>query len=681
MVLFEMINKPAFMKISSLITVVVLLIMSPVSAAVIEGIVLSEKGPVDISSVYAHKSFSDIEKEMPAYKSDPGDKKGFFKLVLPPGTYYLTASGKSEETDYFAFHGANPIVVEDSDLWIPLMVLPRTTSEIRDASSSRLAGTVTFKGGPVRNAQVSIYPLTDIAFRGMGFLTSTTNENGYFSLNAEPDRYVIIARQRKNFSGLRPLKKGDLFCYFDSNPVTVSNSRETNIEIPCYPKDDLQAFLNEDVYPAMLVKKSNPDSVRLRENKISKTANVSMVKGRVTDLNGFPMKNLYVMAYQGRMSQMFQMLDVRTMPEYLVKTDDQGYYTIEAEKKGAYYMVARELIGEAPAKGENYGLFEGNTNHAVVVEDESINDADIVVSRVMDEDRTQNTEHGTQRVVRGYEYDGDTVIHEDTVWADDIIINGVVHVARSATLTIRPGTVVKFRRIDNNRDGVGDGKIRVSGKLVAVGTPQRQILFTSAEEKPRKMDWSYVLFFVSGSENVVKHCIFTYAFTGVQVHFSRAVVSDSFFTGNHEAVRFGRTELRIEHNDIISNSFGIRYTRMEGPVEITSNNIWNNGIGIFHVPSNQNIVDFSGTFDKKAELHRYQPVVKYNNIAYNEEYNFRLGERQGYNILLNDNWWGSVDDRVIHETIYDERMDGTLGRVISKPYMTSPVKDAGVRGR
>ncbi len=663
----------------SLIFLIMLLLISPASAAVIEGIVLSEKGPVESAEVNAYLYFGDIEKKKPAYTSASGEKKGFYSLALPPGMYYITASGNSEGADYFAFHGANPIVIEDKDLWIPLMVLPRTTAEVRDSLSTRLTGKVMFRGAPVRNAQVSIYSLTDIAFRGMGFFTSTTDEKGYFNLAPEPGRYVIIARSRKGFAGLRPLKKGDLFCYFDSNPVLVSASRETNIEITCYPKDDLQAFLNEEVYPTILVKKSRPDSVRLRENKLSKTADTLKIKGRVTDLKGNPMNNLYVMAYKGRPSQMFQMLDVRTMPEYLVKTDENGQYTIEAEKKGTYYMVARELIGEAPAKAEYYGLFEENTNHAVVVETESINDADIIVNRVMAEEGDRKGASGTKIVIRDHEYSEDSVIKEDTTWGGEIIINGVIHVARTATLTIRPGTVVKFRKIDMNRDGVGDGKIRVSGRLVAVGTPDRQILFTSAEEKQRKMDWSYVLFFVSGSDNIVQHCIFAYGFTGVQVHFSKAVISDSVFTGNHEAIRFGRTELRIEHNDIISNSFGIRYTRLEGLVEILYNNIWNNGVGIFHVPSNQNIVDFSETFDKKAKIHRYQPVVKHNNIAYNDEYNFRLGERQGYNMQLNDNWWGSIDERVIHDAIYDEKMDSTLGRVISKPYMTSPVKDAGVR--
>jgi hypothetical protein len=443
----------------------------------------------------------------------------------------------------------------------------------------------------------------------------------------------------------------------------------------------------------ILIKKSGEDSIRFRESRIGKAESLLKIKGRVTDLQGNPMKDIYVKAYKGKSSQMFKMLYIRTMPEYMVKTDDQGYYAINVGEKGTYYIIARELIGEAPAKGEYYGLYEDNANHAVVLEKDSIGSINIVVSRIMtdgesqesevisrkSEEKKQNREHIRTVKVENRLYNKDTVINRDTEWSGYVVINGTVYVARSATLTISPGTTVLFRRIDKNRDGVGDGKIRVSGRLIAEGTHDKTIRFTSAEDPPNKMDWSYVLFFASGNENVIKYCIFEYAFTGVQAHFSRAVMSDSVFTKNHEGIRFGRTELQINNNDIFSNSYGIRYTRLEGPVEITYNNIRNNDVGIFHVPSNQNIVNFSDTFVKKENFHSHQPVIRYNNISFNKEYNFRLGERQGYNILLKDNWWSSTEDNIILDTIYDEKMDDTLGTVMFKPYFIAPVKKAGIR--
>ncbi len=658
------------------------------SSAVIEGIVLSEKGPVGDSQVFAYGTFQDYMNGRPSFVSEKGDKIGFYKIELPPGRYYLVSTGDFAGTKYFSYHGANPVEITDTDLWIPFMALPRTSEIFNESSASGLSGRITFKGAPVNGAQISIYPVTDMNFRGMGFLTSTTNNEGAFTMSPEPGEYVIVARKRMDFSGLRPLRKGDLFCYYDGNPVAVTASGVKQIEIPCYPKDDLKAFLDEKVYPAIMVKKAGEDSMRFRENKIEKISDVLSIKGRVTDMKGNPMQDLYVMAYKGKPEQMFQMLFVRTMPEYLARTDNKGFYTINTAGKGSYYILARDLIGEAPAKGENYGLYEENANHSVMMEKDSIDNVDILVSRVMAEagKRQEALDANSQSptpdplsLIRNHFYDGDKVINKDTVWSGYIIIKGTVHVARNATLTVTPGTVVMFRKIDRDRDGVGDSKITVSGRLLAEGAPGNMIRFTSGEDRPDKMDWAYLLFFVSGDESVVKYCIFEYAFTGVQVHFSKALITDSVFARNHEGIRFGRTELRIEHNDIHDNAYGIRHTRLEGPVEIAYNNIRDNDVGIFLVPSNQNIVDFSETFDRKDILNQYQPVVTHNNITYNVSYNYRLGERQGYDISLKDNWWGSIRETDIPGTIYDGKTDRTLGNVLYKPYLTSPAETTGVR--
>lgn len=672
-------SRHLFTAISAFVLYLLLCFISPVhsSSALIEGIVLSYEGPIENSTVYAYRSFSDMAAGLPAYISAAGEKKGFYRLELPPGEYIMAASGKTDEKEFFSFHGANPIKVEDRKLWVPFMTVPVEKAAVKDSPSARLTGRTTFRGMPVEGAQISIYPPTDPSFRGMGFLTSSTDVNGAFRFDTEPGGYVVIARKRKDFIGIRPLRKNDLFCYYPGNPVSVSTQKETEVEIPCYPKDDLESFLDEKVYPSILVKKSGNDSVRLRESLLKEDVTILTMRGRVTDLNGQPMKDLYVMAYKGTSSPMFKMLYLRTMPEYLVKTDEEGYYAIHAREEGTYYMVARELIGEAPAKGENYGLYEGNANHALALENESIDNADIIVSRIM-VGNSREPEVEIQEV-RNHFYDGDTVINKDTVWTGYIIIKGTLHVARSATLKIAPGAVVMFRKFDRDRDGVGDSKITVGGRLLAEGIPGDMIRFTSAEDRPGKMDWAYLLFFVSGEESRVKYCIFEYAFTGVQVHFSKAVVSDSVFARNHEGIRFGRTELRIEHNDIHDNVHGIRHTRLEGPVEIAFNNIRDNEVGIFLVPSNQNIVDFSETFDRKETLNQYQPVVTQNTIAYNVLYNYRLGERQGYDILLRDNWWGRISETEIPETIYDGKTDNTLGNVIFKPYLKSPADMAGVR--
>ena len=67
-------------------------------------------------------------------------------------------------------------------------------------------------------------------------------------------------------------------------------------------------------------------------------------------------------------------------------------------------------------------------------------------------------------------------IETDTAWSGDVRVTGVVHVRKSATLTILPGTRVLFAKrvfpegADPHEGFVGPG-IRVEGRIVAAGTP------------------------------------------------------------------------------------------------------------------------------------------------------------------------------------------------------------------
>jgi hypothetical protein len=273
----------------------------------------------------------------------------------------------------------------------------------------------------------------------------------------------------------------------------------------------------------------------------------------------------------------------------------------------------------------------------------------------------------------------DAVIDRDTVWSGRVEIAGRVVVAPGATLFIRPGTVVRFRKVDRDKDGVGDGELRVLGRLAAEGTPRQRIRFISAEKKPRPGDWSYILLFTSGAENVLRYCVVEHAFTGFQAHFSRAVVSDSVFAENHEGLRFGRAELRIEHNDIERNRYGIRYHRLEGPVAMEYNRIRNNDVGVFFVPSGQNRVDFMPDEYEADPAYAMMPVIRFNAISGNREYDYRLGDRQRYDTVARENWWGTAAQEKIQEKIFDNRADAELGSVQLTPVLASPPKGVGVR--
>ena len=212
---------------------------------------------------------------------------------------------------------------------------------------------------------------------------------------------------------------------------------------------------------------------------------------------------------------------------------------------------------------------------------------------------------------------GDHVIVTDTTWSGEVEIEGVVVVGRKATLKIEPGTIIRLKKIDRNNDGIGDSEIRVLGRILATGSPEEPIRFESAEENPRPKDWSYLLIFTSGKKNTLSYCEFRHGFSGVQVHFSTAEITNSLFEDNNEGLRFGRAKLSIENNIFTGNDVGIRFTRMEGPVIIKHNQINNNRIGVFLVPSGQNIQDFFEPDRSGRPWNTGRLLIASNNIFFN----------------------------------------------------------------
>lgn len=274
---------------------------------------------------------------------------------------------------------------------------------------------------------------------------------------------------------------------------------------------------------------------------------------------------------------------------------------------------------------------------------------------------------------------GDIVIKEDTVWSGSITVDGVVVVGRGATLTIQPGTTILFKRRDRNHDGIGDSEIRVLGGILAQGSAEHPIVFKSAEPHPAPKDWSYLLIFTSGQKNRLAYCQFHDAFSGLQVHFSTAEVRDCLFSNNQEGLRFGRAKLTLQHCLITENRIGVRFTRMEGPVEIQYNEINNNQVGIFLVPSGQNIVDFFEPGRTGKPWNEGHLDISANNIRANADYNLKLGAKQLWDLKITNNWWGLPTLANIHETIFDQQRDPDLGRALIEPTAPQSIADAGIR--
>lgn len=255
----------------------------------------------------------------------------------------------------------------------------------------------------------------------------------------------------------------------------------------------------------------------------------------------------------------------------------------------------------------------------------------------------------------------DTVIDDNRVWEGEVRIHGVVTVKKSGQLTIRPGTRVVFAPLDRDGDGIGDGELLIEGGLIAKGTVEAPILFTSGSDKPAPADWKY-LYLDLAREGELAHVVSEYAYSGLQIHFCRATVTDSEFRFNVDGLRFSTVNLVAAGNRMHHNTHGVRYEERRSQVMLHHNDIRENAIGLFVVTRS----------DDAARIEQ-------NNIEQNRQYNVKLGLEQGTDVTLPRNWWGGRDSAAIEETFFDASHDASLGRVLAPEPLAGPIDPAAWR--
>jgi parallel beta-helix repeat protein len=218
---------------------------------------------------------------------------------------------------------------------------------------------------------------------------------------------------------------------------------------------------------------------------------------------------------------------------------------------------------------------------------------------------------------------------------------------------------VRFPWLDEDANGIGDGELNVEGRLVARGTRERPVVFTSGRQSPAPKDWTYVMISTSRG-SIVERCVFEYAFTGLQVHLSSAAVRNCRFRKNFEALRFSTSDIVVERNEITDNTYGIRYESRGSTGSIAGNAVVGNEYGFFPVVKSASGVRIAG-----------------NNIA-NRAYNVKMGEEQREDLDFRGNWWGSADPAKIAEGLFDKRREPGIGRVLFEPFLEKAVEPCGL---
>ncbi len=178
------------------------------------------------------------------------------------------------------------------------------------------------------------------------------------------------------------------------------------------------------------------------------------------------------------------------------------------------------------------------------------------------------------------EYVGEYTVMEPETWSGEVIVTGRVTVVPEAVLTLAPGTRVRFRKVDQNRDGLGEGGLLVLGGIRSLGTPERPVVFESAEPAPAPGDWDKVSLIASEDpDNRFDYTVFRHGVQALHAHFSRFAARGCLFEGNIRALQFQESEeTRIAGCVFIGNKQALRFR--DSTVEVTGSRFVGNLYGV-----------------------------------------------------------------------------------------------------
>ncbi len=267
---------------------------------------------------------------------------------------------------------------------------------------------------------------------------------------------------------------------------------------------------------------------------------------------------------------------------------------------------------------------------------------------------------GQSKVINGLDIKG------TEHWSGKITIAGDVLVEPRARLVIDAGTVVSFKpNSDLKRSGRDKtrSEIIVRGVLIARGSINSKIKFTSQAKKPQMDDWYGITISNPRHPSVLDYVVVEYAYNGITIKKSNPQISNSQIRFNFNAglsIEIG-AKPKLIGNIISENGYaGIICNTGAKPI-LTDNMITRNDIGIIIFGTAQPNL---GSLAPGADHN-----VGRNGLFGNRTYN--IHNHSGEDIKAENNSWGSKKTTAIKTTIYDNEDDRKYGLVDITPIMGS----------
>jgi hypothetical protein len=216
-------------------------------------------------------------------------------------------------------------------------------------------------------------------------------------------------------------------------------------------------------------------------------------------------------------------------------------------------------------------------------------------------------------------------ISEDTDWFGEILVTDTVVVLPNVTLRIHPGTKVRFVHYRGYREPELKLSLIVRGQILANGTSDQPIYFTSDAPDPQNGDWSLLRLISNTGQSEFNWCVFEFAQHGLNVWNSSPFISHVVFRWNNwEGIYFeSYSAPTIVWCQIYENGYNGLAAEQLNTIDMDYCEIWRNGTSGVHIDSSETgirhsiIYDNLGhglSVDNNSTLNAYGDAI-YNNTA------------------------------------------------------------------
>jgi hypothetical protein len=173
-------------------------------------------------------------------------------------------------------------------------------------------------------------------------------------------------------------------------------------------------------------------------------------------------------------------------------------------------------------------------------------------------------------------------LEEDTIWSGLVHVDDTVVVPENVTLTILPGTWIEFRHYRGYREDTSVSFFVAGGTVIAIGTPEQQIWFTSDADEPINGDWGGISCSATNG-TIFKYVIIEFSTIGIEQWGSQVTISHSIVRwANTEGIAAFASSPIIEYNLLYENAYHELIMELRNPNVTIRYNIFKGGHNGIH---------------------------------------------------------------------------------------------------